>query len=139
MNLKFIWKNVHLIIIFIVAMTLIICGSIYHINSKNYNKNAIITTAKIYQISSHNNINTLYVRYRINNKLYKSIINTKNKNINMGKKIKIYCDRNNLNNITDGSISKYGIYIIIIGIFILIIDSLTIYKKVITIKCNDKV
>ena len=43
--------------------------------------------------------------------------------------IKIYCDKNNPSHYTDGTISKYGIYLIIIGVIIILIDILVIIKN----------
>ncbi len=127
--MKKIIKNIHYIIIMLVAVILLVYGLIYHINKINYNKNAIITSAKIYQLSNNNGIKTLYLKYVINNKNYNSVLSTKDKNIKMGTKIKIYCDRKNPKFCTDGKISNYGLCLIILGTIILIIDILMYLKN----------
>ncbi len=125
-NLK---SNFHIIIIFIVSLILIINGVIYQNNEINYKKNAYIVNAEIYQISTNNDTKTLYIMYKVNNKNYKGAINTKDKNITLSDDIKIYCDKKNPHHYTDGTISKYGIYLIIIGIVILAIDILAFIKN----------
>lgn len=127
--IKNIKSNFHIIISVLVAVILIINGIIYQINEINYKKNAYIVNADIYQISKNSNLKTLYIMYNINNKEYKGVINTKDKNIKLSDDIKIYCDKNNPSHYTDGTISKYGIYLIIIGVIIILIDILVIIKN----------
>lgn len=122
-------NNFHIIISILVAVILIINGIIYQINEINYKKNAYIVDADIYQISKNKDTKTLYIMYEINNKEYKGAINTKNKNITLSDDIKIYCDKKNPKNYTDGTISKYGIYLIILGVVILLIDISVIIKN----------
>ena len=57
--LRKIKNNLHLIIIFIVSVILISYGIVYHLNMINDKNNSVIVDAKIYQISTNNNIKTL--------------------------------------------------------------------------------
>lgn len=127
--LRKIKSNLHLIIIFIVSVILISYGIVYHLNMINDKNNSVIVDAKIYQISTNNNIKTLYISYKVYNKTYKGILNTKDKNITMSSKIKIYCNKNNPTKFTNGTIPKYGLYLIIIGILVLIIDIFSYIKN----------
>lgn len=127
--LRKIKSNLHLIIISIVAVILISYGIIYHINMIKDKNNSIIVDAKIYQISINNNIKTLYISYEVYNKTYKGVLNTQDKNITISSKIKIYCNKNNPSKFTNGTIPKYGLYLIIMGILILTIEITYIKKK----------
>ena len=127
--LRKIKNNLHLIIIFIVSVILISYGIVYHLNMINDKNNSVIVDAKIYQISTNNNIKTLYISYKVYNKTYKGILNTKDKNITMSSKIKIYCNKNNPTKFKNGTIPKYGLYLIIIGILVLIIDIFSYIKN----------
>ena len=127
--LRKIKSNLHLIIISIVAVILISYGIIYHINMIKDKNNSIIVDAKIYQISINNNIKTLYISYEVYNKTYKGVLTTQDKNITISSKIKIYCNKNNPSKFTNGTIPKYGLYLIIMGILILTIEITYIKKK----------
>ncbi len=126
--MKKIINNLHYIIILIVGLVLVISGLNYHIDKINFNKNSIIVDAKIYQLSNTNGVKTVYLRYSINNKIYKTALATEDKNIKMGNKVKIYCNKNNLEECTNGKISNYGIGLIILGIIILSSD-IFVYVK----------
>lgn len=127
--IKNIKNNIHIIISILVAVVLIINGIIYQINEIKYKKNAYIVNADIYQISKNNDTKTLYIMYNINNKEYKGVVNTNDKNIKLSDDIKIYCDKKNPKNYTDGTISKYGIYLVLLGIIIISINILVIIKN----------
>lgn len=115
-------ENKYFIIILIVAIIDISYGIIFQVNKYNYKKNTKEIVANIHQITKNKNTNTLYIDYYIDEQPYNGVITTTNKTITIDDRLRIYYQKDNPKKFTDGTISNSGYYIILIGVFSLLID-----------------
>lgn len=109
-------------IVLIVAVIDILYGTFFQINKYQYQKNTQEVIANIHQITNNKKTNTLYIDYYVNRKLYNGVITTNNKTITINNRLKIYYNKDNPKEYTDGTISNAGYYMMAIGIIILLID-----------------
>lgn len=109
-------SKLYIIIIFIVAIFDIIYGVTFELNQYKNKQESIKTDAYIYAIvTREDKKRILYINYDVDNKTYDNILITSNKTKKIGSKITIFYDHKNPTKITDGTISKNGYFIIIIG------------------------
>ena len=109
-------SNLYIIIIFIIGIFDIIYGINFELNQYKDKKESIKTNAYIYAIvAREDKKRILYVNYDVAGKTYDNILLTSNKTKEIGSNINIFYNQNNPTKITDGTVSKNGYFIIIIG------------------------
>lgn len=111
----------------IIAIILIVIGSILQISDMLFIKKSLITEATISSIEVEKDINNetnyeVYVTYTINNKKYNERLRDYNFTMKKGQKVQIFYDPNNPSHIKNNSItSKYtGFIIMCVGIVFLL-------------------
>lgn len=113
---KFELSNLYIIIIFIIGIFDIIYGVNFELQQYKNKRESIKTDAYIYAVvTREDKKKILYVNYDINNKTYDNILLTNDKNKKIGSNITIFYNKKNPTKITDGTISKNGYLIIVIG------------------------
>ena len=113
---KFELSNLYIIIIFIIGIFDIIYGVNFELQQYKNKRESIKTDAYIYAVvTREDKKKILYVNYDINNKTYDNILLTNDKNKKIGSNITIFYNKRNPTKITDGTISKNGYFIIVIG------------------------
>lgn len=113
---KFELSNLYIIIIFIIGIFDIIYGVNFELQQYKNKRESIKTDAYIYAVvTREDKKKILYVNYDINNKTYDNILLTNDKNKKIGSNITIFYNKKNPTKITDGTISKNGYFIIVIG------------------------
>lgn len=109
-------SNLYIIIVFIVGVFDIIYGVSFELQQYKNKRESIKTDAYIYAVvTREDKKKILYVNYDINNKTYDNILLTNDKYKKIGSNITIFYDKKNPTKITDGTISKNGYFIIVIG------------------------
>ena len=109
-------SNLYIIIIFIIGIFDIIYGVNFELQQYKNKRESIKTDAYIYAVvTREDKKKILYVNYDINNKTYDNILLTNDKNKKIGSNITIFYNKKNPTKITDGTISKNGYFIIVIG------------------------
>lgn len=111
----------YIIIIFIGVFD--ICYGInYEIKQYKFLKEAIKTTANIYQtVNREDGKQVLYIDFYVKNKKYDGLIVLKEKTI-FKSKITIYYDKNNPVKFTNGEIDNSGYFIMVLGIIFVLLD-----------------
>lgn len=113
---KFELSNLYIIIIFIIGIFDIIYGVNFELQQYKNKRESIKTDAYIYAVvTREDKKKILYVNYDINNKTYDNILLTNDKNKKIGSNITIFYNKKNPTKIIDGTISKNGYFIIVIG------------------------
>ena len=113
---KFELSNLYIIIIFIIGIFDIIYGVNFELQQYKNKRESIKTDAYIYAVvTREDKKKILYVNYDINNKTYDNILLTNDKNKKIGSNITIFYNKKTPTKITDGTISKNGYFIIVIG------------------------
>lgn len=113
---KFELSNLYIIIVFIVGVFDIIYGASFELQQYKNKRESIKTDAYIYAVvTREDKKKILYVNYDINNKTYDNILLTNDKYKKIGNNITIFYNKKNPTKITDGTISKDGYFIIVIG------------------------
>ncbi len=109
-------SNLYIIIVFIIGIFDIIYGVNFELQQYKNKRESIKTDAYIYAVvTREDKKKILYVNYDINNKTYDNILLTNDKNKKIGSNITIFYNKKNPTKITDGTISKNGYFIIVIG------------------------
>ena len=109
-------SNLYIIIIFIIGIFDIIYGVNFELQQYKNKRESIKTDAYIYAVvTREDKKKILYVNYDINNKTYDNILLTNDKDKKIGSNITIFYNKKNPTKITDGTISKNGYFIIVIG------------------------
>lgn len=109
-------SNLYIIIVFIIGIFDIIYGVNFELQQYKNKRESIKTDAYIYAIvTREDKKKILYVNYDINNKTYDNILLTNDKYKKIGSNITIFYNKKNPTKITDGTISKNGYFIIVIG------------------------
>lgn len=109
-------SNLYIIIIFIIGIFDIIYGVSFELQQYKNKRESIKTDAYIYAVvTREDKKKILYVNYDINNKTYDNILLTNDKYKKIGSNITIFYNKKNPTKITDGTISKNGYFIIVIG------------------------
>lgn len=109
-------SNLYIIIVFIVGVFDIIYGVSFELQQYKNKRESIKTDAYIYAVvTREDKKKILYVNYDINNKTYDNILLTNDKDKKIGSNITIFYNKKNPTKITDGTISKNGYFIIVIG------------------------
>lgn len=109
-------SKLYIIIIFIVSIFDIIYGVTFELNQYKNKKESTKTDAYIYAIvTREDKKRILYINYDVDNKTYDNILITSNKTKKIDSNITIFYNHKNPTKITDGTISKNGYFIIIIG------------------------
>lgn len=109
-------SNLYIIIIFIIGIFDIIYGVNFELQQYKNKRESIKTDAYIYAVvTREDKKKILYVNYDINNKTYDNILLTNDKYKKIGSNITIFYNKKNPTKITDGTISKNGYFIIVIG------------------------
>ncbi len=109
-------SNLYIIIVFIVGVFDIIYGVSFELQQYKNKRESIKTDAYIYAVvTREDKKKILYVNYDINNKTYDNILLTNDKYKKIGSNITIFYNKKNPTKITDGTISKNGYFIIVIG------------------------
>lgn len=109
-------SNLYIIIVFIVGVFDIIYGVSFELQQYKNKRESIKTDAYIYAVvTREDKKKILYINYDINNKTYDNILLTNDKDKKIGSNITIFYNKKNPTKITDGSISKNGYFIIVIG------------------------
>lgn len=109
-------SNLYIIIVFIVGVFDIIYGVSFELQQYKNKRERIKTDAYIYAVvTREDKKKILYVNYDINNKTYDNILLTNDKYKKIGSNITIFYNKKNPTKITDGTISKNGYFIIVIG------------------------
>lgn len=113
---KFELSNLYIIIVFIVGVFDIIYGVSFELQQYKNKRESIKTDAYIYAVvTREDKKKILYINYDINNKTYDNILLTNDKDKKIGSNITIFYNKKNPTKITDGTISKNGYFIIVIG------------------------
>lgn len=113
---KFELSNLYIIIVFIVGVFDIIYGVSFELQQYKNKRESIKTDAYIYAVvTREDKKKILYVNYDINNQTYDNILLTNDKYKKIGSNITIFYNKKNPTKITDGTISKNGYFIIVIG------------------------
>lgn len=113
---KFELSNLYIIIVFIVGIFDIIYGVSFELQQYKNKRESIKTDAYIYAVvTREDKKKILYVNYDINNKTYDNILLTNDKYKKIGSNITIFYNKKNPTKITEGTISKNGYFIIVIG------------------------
>ena len=113
---KFELSNLYIIIVFIVGVFDIIYGVSFELQQYKNKRESIKTDAYIYAVvTREDKKKILYINYDINNKTYDNILLTNDKYKKIGSNITIFYNKKNPTKITDGTISKNGYFIIVIG------------------------
>ncbi len=120
---------IYFVIILTVAILDIIYGTIFQVNKYIYNQKAVVVKANIHQISKNKDVNTLYLDYRINKKLYNGVMTVTDKSITVEDDLTIYCNKDNPTKFTNGEIPFTGYFIMVLGIVIVFVDFKVFYKK----------
>lgn len=109
-------SNLYIIIVFIVGVFDIIYGVNFELQQYKNKRESIKTDAYIYAVvTREDKKKILYINYDINNKTYDNILLTNDKYKKIGSNITIFYNKKNPTKITDGTISKNGYFIIVIG------------------------
>ena len=109
-------SNLYIIIIFIIGIFDIIYGVNFELQQYKNKRESIKTDAYIYAVvTREDKKKILYINYDINNKTYDNILLTNDKDKKIGSNITIFYNKKNPIKITDGTISKNGYFIIVIG------------------------
>lgn len=109
-------SNLYIIIVFIVGVFDIIYGVSFELQQYKNKRESIKTDAYIYAVvTREDKKKILYINYDINNKTYDNILLTNDKYKKIGSNITIFYNKKNPTKITDGTISKDGYFIIVIG------------------------
>ena len=109
-------SNLYIIIVFIVGVFDIIYGVSFELQQYKNKRESIKTDAYIYAVvTREDKKKILYVNYDINNKTYDNILLTNDKYKKIGSNITIFYNKKNPTKITDGTISKNGYFVIVIG------------------------
>ena len=109
-------SNLYIIIVFIVGVFDIIYGVSFELQQYKNKRESIKTDAYIYAVvTREDKKKILYINYDINNKTYDNILLTNDKDKKIGSNITIFYNKKNSTKITDGTISKNGYFIIVIG------------------------
>lgn len=109
-------SNLYIIIIFIIGIFDIIYGVSFELQQYKNKRESIKTDAYIYAVvTREDKKKILYINYDINNKTYDNILLTNDKYKKIGSNITIFYNKKNPTKITDGTISKNGYFIIVIG------------------------
>lgn len=109
-------SNLYIIIVFIVGVFDIIYGVSFELQQYKNKRESIKTDAYIYAVvTREDKKKILYINYDINNKTYDNILLTNDKYKKIGSNITIFYNKKNPTKITDGTISKNGYFIIVIG------------------------
>ena len=109
-------SNLYIIIVFIVGVFDIIYGVSFELQQYKNKRESIKTDAYIYAVvTREDKKKILYINYDINNKTYDNILLTNDKDKKIGSNITIFYNKKNPTKITDGTISKNGYFIILIG------------------------
>ena len=109
-------SNLYIIIVFIVGVFDIIYGVSFELQQYKNKRESIKTDAYIYAVvTREDKKKILYVNYDINNKTYDNILLTNDKYKKIGSNITIFYNKKNPTKITEGTISKNGYFIIVIG------------------------
>lgn len=109
-------SNLYIIIIFIIGIFDIIYGVNFELQQYKNKRESIKTDAYIYAVvTREDKKKILYINYDINNKTYDNILLTNDKYKKIGSNITIFYNKKNPTKITDGTISKNGYFIIVIG------------------------
>lgn len=109
-------SNLYIIIVFIVGVFDIIYGVSFELQQYKNKRESIKTDAYIYAVvTREDKKKILYINYDINNKTYDNILLTNDKDKKIGSNITIFYNKKNPTKITDGTISKNGYFIIVIG------------------------
>lgn len=109
-------SNLYIIIVFIVGVFYIIYGVSFELQQYKNKRESIKTDAYIYAVvTREDKKKILYINYDINNKTYDNILLTNDKDKKIGSNITIFYNKKNPTKITDGTISKNGYFIIVIG------------------------
>lgn len=109
-------SNLYIIIVFIVGVFDIIYGVSFELQQYKNKKESTKTDAYIYAIvTREDKKRILYINYDVDNKTYDNILITSNKTKKIDSNITIFYNHKNPTKITDGTISKNGYFIIIIG------------------------
>lgn len=109
-------SNLYIIIIFIIGIFDIIYGVNFELQQYKNKRESIKTDAYIYAVvTREDKKKILYVNYDINNKTYDNILLTNDKYKKIGSNITIFYNKKNPTKITEGTISKNGYFIIVIG------------------------
>lgn len=109
-------SNLYIIIVFIVVVFDIIYGVSFELQQYKNKRESIKTDAYIYAVvTREDKKKILYINYDINNKTYDNILLTNDKDKKIGSNITIFYNKKNPTKITDGTISKNGYFIIVIG------------------------
>lgn len=120
---KFELSNLYIIIVFIVGVFDIIYGVSFELQQYKNKRGSIKTDAYIYAVvTREDKKKILYVNYDINNKTYDNILLTNDKYKKIGSNITIFYNKKNPTKITDGTISKNGYFIIVIGFICCVLD-----------------
>lgn len=113
---KFELSNLYIIIVFIIGIFDIIYGVSFELQQYKNKRESIKTDAYIYAVvTREDKKKILYINYDINNKTYDNILLTNDKYKKIGSNITIFYNKKNPTKITDGTISKNGYFIIVIG------------------------
>lgn len=127
-------SNLYIIIVFIVGVFDIIYGVSFELQQYKNKRESIKTDAYIYAVvTREDKKKILYVNYDINNKTYDNILLTNDKYKKIGSNITIFYNKKNPTKITDGTISKNGYFIIVIG-FICCVLGFSIFYFSFTVK-----
>lgn len=128
--MKIIKKNICYIIIIFVGLVDIVYGIYTWHQKEEFINQAKTTTGTIYSISNNKNDRLLYINYYVQGEKYDGIIVTTNKEIELSDSIKIYYDKDNPNQISDGEIKHFEYIMIVLGIiFVFIGFLLTIHNR----------
>lgn len=116
------------VIIIIIGIFHICYGIKYEIKQYKFLKEAIKTTANIYQtVNREEGKQVLYIDFYVKNKKYDGVIVLKEKTI-FKSKITIYYDKNNPVKFTNGEIDNSGYFIIILGIIFVFLSMILFFK-----------
>lgn len=116
-------SNLYIIIVFIVGVFDIIYGVSFELQQYKNKRESIKTDAYIYAVvTREDKKKILYINYDINNKTYDNILLTNDKDKKIGSNITIFYNKKNPTKITDGTISKNGYFIIVIGFICCVLD-----------------
>lgn len=115
--------------ILLVAILNIIYGTVFQVKTIKTKENSIKTTASIHQLTTNKDTMTAYIHYKIKDKEYTGVYLSKDMNLTVNDRITIYCNPNNANQFTDGTINSYGYDIILLGITFILIDLYLFRKK----------
>lgn len=112
----------YFIVLLFVSIIIMVIGIIITITNINKYNNTIKVRAKVHQITSGNNYETLYLDFTYNNNEYNTVINTKETKYSETHYLDIYCDINNLSQCYIEKNSNTGYITILIGVILCIVD-----------------